>query len=120
MVQLLDKATAKFECRVAIYTFMPDHIHILVTGTTDEADSYRSISHFKTLAGVWFYSKRLDLSLQGDCYDHVVRYFEGWEQQAKYIALNPVRKGLCPDVASWPYTGSIGYDLSEILAEAFW
>jgi len=48
------------------------------------------------------------------------RYREGYEGEAKHIALNPVRKGLVADGALWPYTGSIGYNSKEVIEDVFW
>ena len=117
---MLASATAMYECLVPIYTFMPDHLHVLVTGTTDGADSLAAMEKFKDLSGWWLYRHRPKLKWQKDFYDHSVRYHEGWETQARYIALNPVRRGLAKDGASWPFTGSIGYDVKDILGDAFW
>ena len=37
-----------------------------------------------------------------------------------YVVNNPVRKGLIADGLDWPHTGSIGFDLKELLIDANW
>ena len=38
----------------------------------------------------------------------------------KYIVLNPVRAGLCASAIEYPYLGSSGYDLSQLVTAADW
>ena len=118
-VQLLARSAQPFGCQVPIYTFMPDHLHVLMIGEHEKSDLKCAMDKFKSLSGLWFYRFRPELHWQTGYWDHVVRAFEGWRSQAKYIAANPCRAGLCQDVFEWPYTGSIGYDLKEVLTDVF-
>jgi len=119
-VPLLGRCAGHFGCAVPVYTFMPDHIHVLMIGERSDSDLKKAIDRFKYATGWWFYRNRPELHWQKDYWDHIAREFEGWRMQARYIAANPVRAGLCEDVFGWPHTGSIGNDLSEVLSDAFW
>ncbi|MGV3614008.1 MAG: REP-associated tyrosine transposase [Fimbriimonas sp.] len=120
MVGHLAEAADRHRCVVPVYTFMPDHLHVLLLGTEDTSDLKAAMNWFKARSGWWLYRNHPDIHWQKDYWDHVVRILEGWENQARYIALNPVRAGLAEHVFDWPYTGSIGCDLKETLIDAFW
>jgi hypothetical protein len=71
--------------------------------------------------GRWLeYDSNLPARLQKDFYDRIVRRSEGFAASVRYIALNPVRAKLAADIDSWPFTGSIGCDLKEVLLDSFW
>ncbi|RYG33221.1 hypothetical protein EON81_18705 [bacterium] len=116
----LATATERCRCIVPIYCLMPDHMHILVTGLEEESDSRKAMIEFKRLSGQWFRLHRPEVRWQKDFYDEITRLRLGWQGQARYIAANPVRKGLAENVHDWPFTGSIGVDLDEAISEAFW
>ena len=113
MVGYLDVATREHGCVVPVYCFMPDHAHIMVKGLNDGSNSLSAISTFKHRTGMWFKRQRLDARWQRDFYDHVLRMVVDWRNQAKYIALNPVRAGLAEDWCDYPGTGAIGSDLLD-------
>jgi len=120
LVPKLEQAASAHGCTVPVYTFMPDHLHVLLLGTSEQSDTKAAMDAFKYKSGWWFYRNRPDISWQKDYWDHVVRSYEGWEAQARYIAANPCRAGLAPNVFAWPYTGCIGHKLEEVLLDAFW
>jgi putative transposase len=111
LVDQLESATAKHWCTVPIYTFMPDHIHLLMLGLNEDSDTYAAMATFGHEIGM----RVGDVKFQKDFYDRIVRWFEGWEKEAWYIACNPVRAGLTEDPLKWPFTGSIGHDIREVL-----
>ncbi|MGV3614481.1 MAG: transposase [Fimbriimonas sp.] len=121
LVPLLGEAASGEGCIVPIYCFMPDHFHILMFGLHDGSRPKVAMERFKHMAGSWaHYNPEVGIHLQRNFYDRIVRRSEGYAASVRYIALNPVRAGLAPDIESWPYTGSIGADLSETLLDAFW
>jgi hypothetical protein len=78
---------------------MPDHLHLLVTGS-DDAPLIRFVQHFKQAtghrrAGLW----------QRSYYDHVLRYEEDLASVARYIWGNPVRAGIVENVTEYTYSG---------------
>ncbi len=116
----LSSACSRFNCLVPIYCIMPDHLHVLILGEAEASEPKKAIERFKWEIGSWFVNHQNPARFQKDFYDHIVRRSEGWESQARYIALNPVRRQLVMDIVSWPYTGSIGFDLEEFLLESWW
>ncbi len=117
-IEFLRTSSEKYQCLVPIYCFMPDHIHILLQGKTDQANTHHAMSAFKQKAGFWLSGHRPELSLQTDFYDHVVRQSEDLNSQIIYIAANPVRAGIAPDLLSHPFTGAFGYELKDVILGA--
>jgi REP element-mobilizing transposase RayT len=111
LVEQLALAAEKHGCTIPIYTFVPDHAHCVVLGMRDDSDCYATMVSFRHEVGM----RVREVSFQKDFYDRVIRWFEGWETEVRYIARNPVRKGLADDPLKWPFTGSIGHDLRDIL-----
>ena len=48
-------------------------------------------------------------------YDNILRSKETLATQVRYIAENPVREGLVTEWSSYPYTGSLGFDLQGVV-----
>ena len=118
--ETLADAAARHGCTVPMYCLMPGHLHVLLYGTSPQSHAKNALEGFKWASSMLLAANRPDLEWQEDFYDHIVRRSEGWEVQARYAALNPVRIGLANDIFAWPYTGSIGYDREEVLLDAWW
>ncbi len=106
-------------CEAPIYCFMPDHLHLLVRGLSEESCPKVVVDRFKISAGIWLRSSMPGFRLQHDYYDHIIRSDEDWRLQARYIAQNPVRSGLTDDPMQYARTGCIGMDRDEMLREIF-
>lgn len=52
---------------------------------------------------------------QKDFYDHIIRRFNDIATQVRYILDNPVRKGLVSSWQEYPFKGSIGCKIEDIL-----
>ena len=86
------------------YCFMPDHAHLLVSGTADSrlpdfVHLFKQLSsyHAKQALGTPLW--------QISYYDHVVRREEDLTEIAQYIWNNPVRAGLAAEPADYPHSG---------------
>ncbi len=98
-LECLGGSAGRYGFDVVAYCFMPDHLHILVAGSTD-SQVVRFVQHFKQATsyrhrGLW----------QRSFYDHVLRTEESVEDVAVYIWGNPVRAGLVDDAAEYPFSG---------------
>jgi REP element-mobilizing transposase RayT len=118
--QTLTDASGRYGCSVPIFCLMPDHLHVLMLGLSDASQPKRAMEGFKQKSGEWFAKQWSDVGWQKDFYDRIVRQGEGYENVARYIALNPVRAGLASDVYEWPYVDSIGYEFRETIEDAWW
>jgi len=60
-------------------------------------------------------SNQSDIKWQKDFYDHVIRRHEDITNQIKYILDNPVRKRLVSSWQEYPFKGSIGCKIEDVL-----
>ena len=117
-VDALGLAATTFDCTVPIYCFMPDHLHLLLRGTSVPADAWAAMASFKQRSGFWIAATRPALRWQKDYWDHVVRRNEDVRALIRYIADNPVRRGLAATWDEYPFTGAIGHDVHEVVESA--
>jgi putative transposase len=85
---------------------MPDHLHLLCEGCSDDCDLVRFIEGFKQRTAYEFSKQHHSRLWQKRYYDHVLRPNEAVEDVACYIWWNPVRKELCRDPSTYPFSGS--------------
>jgi putative transposase len=91
---------------VLAYCFMPDHLHLLVSGEDDNSNLKKFINLFKQESGYWF-KKNYNRNLWHiSYYDHILRKEESIEGVAMYILENPVRRGLVSDFSEYRFTRS--------------
>ena len=98
-LESLMASAARHRFSINAYCFMPDHLHLLITGS-DDASLARFAQHFKQATGY-----RLPGLLQRSYYDHILRREESLESIALYIWANPVRAGISEDMMSYSYSG---------------
>ena len=108
---ILRDTSSEFKFEIFAYCFMPDHLHLLVTGKCNGdlqvSNLINFIKKFKQKSGFYFkkeYNKNL---WHKSYYDHVVRKEENLETVALYILNNPVRKGLVGDYRNYEFSGSV-------------
>ena len=116
-VKLLEFAVLKYTC-MAIYTFMPDHAHIIFLGCQSDSDTYQAMVDFKQLTGFWFNAHHPEFRWQKGFHDHIIRESEDFEEHVLYLVHNAVRKRLADDWTEYPFTGAIGLDLQEFVANS--
>ncbi len=95
-------------CKIAIslYCFMPEHLHLLVEGLTDDADLRDFVKRAKQSSG-FAYSKQHQKRLwQPSYYDHVLRHDESSLYFIAYILRNPVEAQLVSTFSEYPFLGS--------------
>ncbi len=92
---------------IIAYCFMPDHLHLLVEGTRDEADCLRFVTRAKQYTGYHharaFGGRRL---WQRYSYERVLRHDDDVRTIARYVVSNPIRAGLATRLEDYPFVGS--------------
>lgn len=84
-------------------------------GTRGDSNIWKAIVSYKQKTGFWMSSNKLGIMWQKDFYDHIIRKHEDMAAQVRYILDNPVRKGLVPSWQEYPFKGSIGCELEDVL-----
>jgi putative transposase len=115
-VSVLRDTCNQRHCIVPIYCFMPEHMHLILQGCALDADAWQAIIDFKQRTGYWLKQHATAICWQKDFYDHIVRREEDLGSQVRYIAANPVRRGLVSDWRDYPHTGAIGVDLHQVVS----
>lgn len=114
-IEILSTTTNNARCLVPVYCFMPDHLHIILTGAEPRADLWKMIVSFKQKTGYWLSRNMPTARWQKDFYDHIIRTKKTIATQVRYILDNPVRKGLIPSWQEYPHKGAIGCSLDDVL-----
>ena len=113
--EILSSIVEKTGCIVPVYCFMPDHQHLMITGTKGDSDIWKVIVSYKQKTGFWMAKNNPEIRWQKDFYDHVVRTNEDIITQVRYILDNPVRKGLAESWEKYPFKGARGCRLEDVL-----
>ncbi len=101
---LLESA-ARTSFKVMAYCLMPDHVHVLLHGTTDDADLVKYVKLFKQITGFAFKRRTGKQLWHRSFHDHVLRGEEDVDDIAEYIWHNPVRSGLVASAVEYAYSG---------------
>jgi REP element-mobilizing transposase RayT len=109
VIDALHRAEPEHGWLVGRYAVMPSHVHFF---TSPARDTAKSLSSF-----VGFWKRGIAIRLrasvlptfawQPEFYDHLLRREESYEQQWRYLWLNPINAGLVDDPSSWPYQGEV-------------
>ncbi len=94
---------------------MPDHQHMIISGTKTSSDVSKTIANYKQKTGYWMSANGSMFIWQKDFYDHVIRKHEDLATQVRYIIDNPVRKGLVSLWYEYTFIGSFGCKLEDVL-----
>lgn len=140
-VSALTEAFANHHGHVGVYVFMPDHLHLIVSGTdipgsrdlssratTDNhisssreplgrvppSDLLAMMKEFKQKTTFRLRQAGKPFGWQKDFYDHIVRANEDYGAQVRYLLRNPVRRRLCADWRDWPNKGVLGQTWEQL------
>jgi REP element-mobilizing transposase RayT len=106
------RALSKHNCASEVHLFMPDHLHVIITGLSEFSDVYGAMKLFKQYSGFWLGRNRHEIHWQEDFHDHILRQEEGLAKLITYILNNPVRAGICERWEDYPFKGSTVFDLA--------
>ena len=113
---VLRDVCVRFSFGVYAYCFMPDHLHLIVTGEDDSSELPGMVRAFKSLAaGAGAEIGVFDIWQKG-YYDHVLRSGESMDSAAWYVFMNPVRAGLVGRMEEWEFSGSFVFELGMMVS----
>ena len=100
--EILLHTLCRYHIGCPIYMLMPDHIHLIWIGASPDSNQLLANKFLRT---------HLQLSLQKQAYDHVLREDERTDSQfadtCHYIRQNPVRANLVASSELWPFQGTM-------------
>jgi REP element-mobilizing transposase RayT len=97
---------------------MPDHVHLLLEGTSTEADFREAMRQWKQQTAQAWKARTGQRLWQSGYYDRVLREWDDTRAVVRYLLQNPVRAGLVGPARDWPWTGSSRYSLADLEAHA--
>ena len=97
---------------------MPDHVHLLVSGLTEDSDCRAFIRAMKQYTGYYFRKATGRALWQRYGYEHVLRSDLERATTIRYILDNPLRAGLAKRLEDYPFLGSERYTVEELVAQA--
>src|SRR3990167_2404287 len=98
------------------YVFMPDHLHLVLHGLSQNAD-LKACAVLAKQRSAYEYSRIYGRRLwQPSYYDHVIRDEEGILGFLAYLVMNPVEAGLVERPEDYPFTGSLTMTREEMIA----
>jgi|CXWL01.1.fsa_nt_gi REP element-mobilizing transposase RayT len=106
-VEQIRAASIRTDFELLSFVVMPDHVHVLLVGRSDDSDLVRFVQRFKQQTGYAYKKATQEALWQSSYYDRIVRQDEDVAAMARYIAQNPERAGLIPPGAPWPYAGGV-------------
>jgi putative transposase len=112
----LAEAFTKAGGHVGVYVFMPDHLHLIVSGRDEWSDLLVLMKDFKQKTTFRVRQSVLDFAWQKDFYDHIIRANEDYGAQVRYLLHNPVRRGWCERWQDWPHRGVLGQTWEQLAA----
>jgi putative transposase len=106
VIQQILQLSREFEFAVVAYCVMPDHLHLLLQGQSEQADLEPLVKRAKQVTGFAFRRTHDGSLWQPGYHERVLRDDESTLAVARYILENPVRAGLAKALGEWPLAGS--------------
>jgi REP-associated tyrosine transposase len=100
---------------VIAYCFMPDHLHLLAEGTTENSNLREFVRLFKQQTSFEWKRRENTRLWQRNYHEHVLRADEDTFAVARYILENPVRAGLARSPEEYRFLGSLTLELEDLL-----
>lgn len=124
--ELLLHGLARYHCCCPLYCLMPDHIHLMIVGWSQEADQMLFTRFFRKHVNEVLNEHLQGCELQREAHDHVMRRDELGESEfsnaALYIAANPLQAGLVSDEKDYAFSGALlpGFPRLGFWEERYW
>jgi putative transposase len=93
---------------------MPDHLHLLLEGSSDAADLREAVRAWKQRTGYDWKARAATQLWQPGFHDRVMREADDTRSVVRYVLENPVRAGLVNSAREYPWSGSSRYTLAEL------
>jgi putative transposase len=112
--QQILRASKEKRMAVVAYCFMPDHLHLIVTGEDDESDCKAFIKAAKQYSSYGHKAAHGRKLWERYGHDRVLRDEVEFCMALLYLVSNPVKDGLVKDPHDYPFWGSEKYTREEL------
>ena len=109
------RSARKHDYELTAYCFMPDHLHLIAHGITDESDLKAFVKAAKQHSGYAFKQLHDCRLWQRYGFERVIRDANELASTIGYVIANPIRAGLASHPADYPHLGSERYTVAELL-----
>ena len=113
-IAALNEAFTNQHGHVGVFVFMPDHLHLSVSGSGPGSDLLKLVAEFKQKTCFRIRKAGGSFAWQKDFYDRIIRDHEEYVHQVRYILRNPVRAGLVPHWEHWLHRGVLGQTWQDL------
>jgi putative transposase len=103
-------AAAKHSFSLPAYCAMPNHLHLLATASSRDANLLKFISYFKQKTAYRYRREHGQRLWQPRYFEYILRKAENFESVAVYIWNNPVRAEICARAIDYQFSGSTTID----------
>jgi len=111
------RAAEKHSFSVIAYCFMPDHLHLVVEGLSDDSNLKSFAKLAKQHAGYYYARAHPGAKLwQHGTNDHIIRDHVDLLDRVRYVLNNPVAAGLKPRPEDYPFQGSQRFSIRALNA----
>ena len=110
----IERAAIEQGFALIAYCFMPDHVHLLVEGRSEDSDCRPFIARAKQYSGFQYRAAFGERLWQRYGFERTLRSSEATVSVVRYIFENPLRAGLVERLAEYPFLGSSVYTLDDI------
>ena len=111
----IERAASEQHFALIAYCFMPDHVHLLVEGQTEDSDCRRFMARAKQYSGFQYRAAFGGRLWQRYGFERTLRDGEATVSVARYILENPLKAGLVERIADYPFVGSSAYTIEQML-----
>ena len=114
----------RYDLACPIYCLMPDHMHILLIGLSENSNQTKMMEFFRKRLNI--HLQKNGVKFQKQAYDHVLKEHErkqnAFQSITHYILENPVRKDLVTKASEWLYSGCLvaGYPDLDPKDNSYW
>jgi putative transposase len=115
LLQQLRRIARRRKFAVLAYCVMPDHLHLLIEGTSADSDCRRFVKNLKQSSGQRYAASTNRHLWQEGYYDRILRSDDDPRAIARYIVENPLLAGLVQCAADYPFSGSEKWTLRELI-----
>ena len=110
------RAAREKQFELMVHMFMPDHLHLIAAGLSDDAELKPFVKLAKQYSGYYYAQAGHRSKLwQHGGNDHIIRDDVDLMDRMRYVVNNPVVAGLVEKPEDYPFLGSQRWSVEELV-----